>query len=158
MALREAGVRYLVVGGMAVVAHGYGRLTVDIDLFVDLEENNIKAALGALAGLGFQPRVPVTAEQFADRKTRERWSGEKGMRVLNLYSDQHRETPVDIFVYEPLPFAEVMGRAVSVELEEGLSIAFVSIGDLIAMKEGTGRAKDLDDIEHLREIGNEEGY
>jgi hypothetical protein len=36
-ALNHAGVRYLVVGGLAVVAHGVVRFTADIDLVLDPE-------------------------------------------------------------------------------------------------------------------------
>jgi len=35
-ALRDAGVRYLVAGGVAVNAHGYLRLTYDVDLVIQL--------------------------------------------------------------------------------------------------------------------------
>ncbi len=139
------------------MAHGYGRLTIDVDLFVDLEENNVGRALDALAGLGFRPRIPVTAAQFADRRMRERWINEKGMRVLNLYSEEHRETPVDIFAYEPVPFNEAWEEAVFEELEPGLRVPFASARTLIAMKEGSDRAKDRDDVEYLREIQDEQG-
>ena len=37
-ALNVEGVRYIVVGGMAVVLHGHPRMTADIDLIVDLSE------------------------------------------------------------------------------------------------------------------------
>ena len=39
--LEQHNVRFLLVGGMAVVAHGYGRMTYDIDLFIDLTPDNI---------------------------------------------------------------------------------------------------------------------
>ncbi len=40
-ALNDAGVSYLVAGGLAVNAHGYGRATFDIDLVVELEPANV---------------------------------------------------------------------------------------------------------------------
>ena len=40
-ALNKNKVRYLVVGGGAVVLHGVVRMTADLDLFVDLKENNL---------------------------------------------------------------------------------------------------------------------
>jgi phospholipase/lecithinase/hemolysin len=57
-ALNAAGARYLIAGGLAVVAHGYVRFTADLDLILDLEEENAKRALRALAGLGYQPPPP----------------------------------------------------------------------------------------------------
>jgi predicted nucleotidyltransferase len=48
-ALNHRNVRYLVVGGVAVVLHGYARLTADLDLVVDLAEDQATAAIEALA-------------------------------------------------------------------------------------------------------------
>src|SRR5512139_4094919 len=94
-ALNEAGVPFIVVGGLAVNAHGYGRATQDIDLVISLDPAAVRRAFQALASLGYGPRVPVTAEGFADPAQRARWMTEKGMTVLNFHSDRHRETPVD---------------------------------------------------------------
>jgi hypothetical protein len=57
-ALNGAGVRYMVVGGIAVIAHGYVRLTVDVDLLIQLNGANIVRALDSLAGLGYRPGEP----------------------------------------------------------------------------------------------------
>lgn len=43
-ALNEAQVRYLVVGGLAVIAHGYVRYTNDLDLVIQLDEPNARRA------------------------------------------------------------------------------------------------------------------
>ena len=50
-ALNQEQVRRLLVGGMAVVAHGYGRMTFDIDLVIQLSPDNILRAFKALASL-----------------------------------------------------------------------------------------------------------
>ena len=42
-ALREAGVRYLLIGGFAVILHGFVRTTKDIDLLVDPSNDNVAA-------------------------------------------------------------------------------------------------------------------
>ena len=104
-ALNDAEVRVLVVGGLAVNAHGYLRLTKDADLAIDLVPDNIVRAFEALATLGYRPRIPITAAQFADPVLRETWIREKEMKVLQFFSDEHRETPVDVFVIEPFDFA-----------------------------------------------------
>ena len=61
-ALDEARVRYLVVGGLAVIAHGYGRLTMDVDLVVQLEAGNVIAAFEALAKLGYRPMTNTSTD------------------------------------------------------------------------------------------------
>jgi predicted nucleotidyltransferase len=153
-ALNEAGVEYLVAGGIAVNAHGYGRATFDIDLVVDLGPENVELLFRALAELGFQPLVPVDAESFADQETRHRWVVEKGMQVLQFWSDQHRETRIDVFASEPFDFPAESARAIVEELRPGLEIRFVSLETLIEMKVAAGRPKDLDDVEQLR-LANE---
>jgi len=154
-AFENAGVRYLVAGGLAVNAYGYLRFTHDVDLVIQLNPGNIIPAFRALASLGYQPRVPVTAEQFADESQRRQWIAEKGMTVLNFHSDRHRETPLDVFVTEPFDFDREYGAAPKQELKPGLFVRFVSIPTLIAMKEVANRPIDEDDIQHLRWIMEE---
>ena len=80
-ALNASGTRYVVVGGVATVLHGYARLTADIDLILDLEGSAAARAMHALAGLGLQPRAPVDPADFAYSRIREGWLQDKGMQV-----------------------------------------------------------------------------
>lgn len=148
-ALTAGGVRYLVAGGLAVNAHGYIRLTMDIDLVIALEPGNIHKAFQALSGIGYHPTVPIDAEAFSSDGQRQRWRDEKGMRVLNFFSKLHPGTSVDVFVYEPFDFAHEYGIALQAELLPEVDVRFVSIGTLISMKRAAGRPRDLDDIQHL---------
>lgn len=75
--LNDAGVSYIVVGGLAVNAHGYGRMTRDLDLVVRLSPESVQALFLALGGLGYRPRVPVTAAGFGDSAQRQRWIDER---------------------------------------------------------------------------------
>jgi hypothetical protein len=152
-ALDKAGVRYMVAGGLAVNAHGYLRFTKDVDLVVQLAAGNITSAFLALESIGYRPLVPVTAEQFAEATTRDSWIREKGMTVLNFWCDQHRETPVDVFVTEPFAFDEEYARALVKPLGS-IDVRFVSIPTLIRMKELAGRPQDRIDIEYLQKIAN----
>ena len=65
-ALNGAGVPFLVAGGLAVVAHGYGRQTQDLDLVVPVDADTVGRLFAALATLGYAPRVAVTASDVAD--------------------------------------------------------------------------------------------
>ncbi len=69
--LNGTGVRYVVVGGVATLLHGYARLTADVDLAIDLAPEEATKVLQALTQNGFRPQVPVSAETFADAATRE---------------------------------------------------------------------------------------
>lgn len=155
-ALHAAQVRYLVAGGLAVNAHGYVRLTMDIDLVIALEPDNIRQAFQALARIGYRPTVPIDAEAFARPDNRQRWQQEKGMMVLSFFSDQHPETGLDVFVDESFEFGVEYSASLKEELSPGLEVRFVSIPTLIHMKEAAGRPKDIDDIQHLRWIQEDE--
>jgi len=84
------------------------------------------------------------------------WIREKGMKVLQLISDTHQETPINVFVIEPFDFNEEFSRAVcepvSVSGQPPVLARYVAIGALIAMKEAVGRPQDLDDARRLRWI------
>ncbi len=120
-ALNDAGVPFIVVGGLAVNAYGYGRLTWDLDLVIRLERDPVRNAFGALATLGYRPRVPVTAEGFRD-----------------------------IFVTEPFDFDEAYRQALIEELAPGVPVRIVRLATLVQMKRAADRAQDKADIQELR--------
>jgi hypothetical protein len=151
-ALNEAGSRYVIEGGLAVVLHGYGRMTADVDLVVDLNPENSLNTLRALESIGYRPRIPVTSVQFSDSEVREGWILEKGMTVLNLYSDQHPQTSIDVFVAEPFDFDSVYQKAEVQYLDNGTGLRYVDLATLLNMKQEAGRDKGLIDIEQLHMI------
>lgn len=153
-ALNEAQVRYVVVGGLATVLHGHARLTVDLDLVVDLASAEAERAIAALTAIGFVPRLPVDAREFANAETRARWQREEYMQVFPLIDPRDPLRQVDLFVEAPIEFESLWTRAEMVPL--GATTARIAcIDDLIAMKRLAGRAKDLADVEALEAIRNE---
>ena len=151
-ALNESGVPFIVVGGLAVVAHGYGRQTQDIDLVVPLDSVTVPQLFRALASLGYAPRVPVTPEQCADASTRARWIAERNMTVLAFHSEAHADTPIDVFVREPFDFRVEHSRARIVEVAPGVTLRILQLPALIRMKQEAGRPQDLADVAELRRI------
>ena len=149
--LAGAEVRYFVVGGVAVVLHGYLRFTADVDLVVALDRDNVLAALRALASLDYRPRAAVNMEDFGDAALREEWVTEKGLMVFSLWSPLMPATEIDLFVREPVPFEEAWSRVVHADLG-GVDVPVASLSDLIALKRNAGRPKDLLDAEELEKI------
>ena len=151
-ALNDAQVDYLIVGGLAVNAHGFVRLTRDVDIVIRLTPENASKGLHALLAIGYRMSIPEPPEAFADAAARARWREEKGMIVLKLWSDEHRRTPVDIFVYEPFPFESEFARALRLELSPGVSALVVTLETLLEMKRTAGRPQDLLDITELERM------
>ena len=146
-ALNDAGARYVVVGGVAVVLHGHVRLTTDLDLIIDLEPGEARKVLEVLVGLGLRPRAPVNALDLADPTVRERWM-----------VDVTGRREVGILTESPIPFGELWSRSVQLDLA-ATTVRVASIPDLILLKRRVGRAIDLSDIESLEAIlrAKEEG-
>ncbi len=150
-ALNAARVRYLVVGGVAVVLHGHLRTTMDLDLVIELEPENVRQALEALAGLGLQPIVPVPMTAFADPETRESWIREKNMVVFSLWHPSRPTLKIDVFVSEPFDFGATYERAVRVDLGR-TEATVVALDDLITLKREAGRPQDIADVESLARL------
>jgi predicted nucleotidyltransferase len=150
-ALNRAQVRYLVVGGVAVVLHGYLRTTADLDLIVQLERENVLRAVRALGDIQYRPRAPVSAEAFAEREMREQWIREKGLAVFSLWSPAHPTLEIDLFVTEPFEFEAVYARALRVPLKR-TEVTVIGLEDLIALKRQVGRPRDEEDIAALESL------
>src|SRR5437867_5528341 len=149
--LSAIGVRYLVVGGVAVVLHGYARSTANLDIVIDFEADNIDRALRFFEDRGFRPRPPVPLRSFADATERQRWIDEKNLPVFSLWHPDLPFLAIDIFVKEPFPFDEAYQRATRTPLGDSI-VTIASIDDVIAMKRAAGRPQDVIDIEVLLDL------
>ncbi|MEZ4364815.1 MAG: hypothetical protein R2939_00845 [Kofleriaceae bacterium] len=150
-ALEAAAVRYLIVGGVAVVLHGYLRTTADLDLIIGLDADNASRAMTALGALGYQPRAPVAITAYADGAQRQRWIDEKGLTVFSRWDPDDPGAELDLFVEEPLDFEAAFARAVVFDLTT-TQARVVALDDLLALKRRAGRPRDLDDIAALEAI------
>jgi hypothetical protein len=151
-ALNTANVQYLIVGGLAVNAHGFARMTRDVDIVLHLDPANALRGLQSLFQIGYQMAVPARAEDFADSATREQWRTQKNMIVLKLWSDEHQRTPIDIFIYEPFDFLDELKHSLFIELGPDIIAPVVSLPTLLAMKRSAARPQDLIDIAELERI------
>lgn len=141
----------MVVGGVAVVLHGYARLTADVDLVLDLERDAAARAMRALLALGLRPRAPVDAEDFADERVRGRWLRDEGMQVFSIFKPADPLLSVDVFAEPPVDFEGLYARAEVCDVE-AVPVRIASIPDLIRLKRLAGRPRDREDVEKLEEI------
>jgi hypothetical protein len=74
------------------------------------------------------------------------------MIVLKLWSDEHRRTPLYIFVYEPFDLVAEGKLAEPLEISPGVLANVVSLPTLLEMKRAAGRPQDLIDIEELQRM------
>jgi len=149
--LNRQKVRYLVVGGGAVVLHGVVRMTADLDLFVAFEEKNLLKFTNALTMLGYRPKIPVKASDFADKSNREKWKKEKNMLVFSFYHLKRYQDHIDVFVYEPVGFEKAYKER-EIMTADLIKIPVISIKYLKKMKMIAARPQDLADIEALKQV------
>ena len=150
-ALNRKKVKYLVIGGVAVVLHKVMRLTADLDLMIGLQKENVIKFIEALTELGYKPKLPVKAVDFADPLVRGSWIKEKNMKVFSFVHSRQDYKIIDVFVGEPIPFAKAYSRKQVVKAGD-LPIDVISLDDLIALKKLSARDQDLADIKMLEEL------
>jgi hypothetical protein len=129
-AFHAHGVKYLIVGGYAVIFHGQPRTTKDIDFFIRADTANANAVYAALAEFG-APLADIRPEDFADRGS--------------LFRFGHDPCGVDILPDVPgVEFDAAWERRVEglIDPENGLVAFFISRRDLIAAKLASGRIRD----------------
>ena len=147
--LNKRGVEYLVVGGVAVVFHGVVRLTVDLDLLVDLKKENLEEFVAGMTSVGFKPRLPIKPDALLDADERKKWSKEKNMIVFTFYNPLKAYETVDVFIDDPIGFQKAYAKR-KTYCVDGVDVPVISLEHLKKMKKKSGRKQDLADIEALK--------
>lgn len=153
-ALKEGNVDYVVVGGLAVILHGYLRATSDLDLILNLDADNVGNAIYQLKKLGLQPRLPVAIDDFANSAMRREWAETRNMLVFQLWDPENPIRSIDLFIHEPIPFDQLKAAAITKKLDN-LDVRVASIDHLIELKQSVLRVKDIQDIAELKKIKNQ---
>ena len=129
-------VRFLVVGGYAVAAHGHPRYTGDLDLWVWTSPENAHYLLQALDDFGFGA-LGLVAGDFTEPD-----------RVVQLGYPPVR---VDLLTsIDGVDFDECFDRRMELLLD-GLPVPFIALDDLRRNKRASGRPQDLADLAALED-------
>ena len=130
----DHNVRYMVIGGYAVVQYTEPRFTKDLDVLISTDRTNAEAVFNALKEFG-APLAGLTPNDFA----------EEG------FFFQMGVPPVRVDVIMGIPgvqFEECWNRRIEEDFD-GLKVIFISKQDLIASKRAAGRPQDLIDADML---------
>ena len=138
-------IEYVAVGAWAAIAHGVLRATQDVDILPGPGAENLRRLATAICALGGAPRgesqTPVTAKLLA-RDANMRFDTDAGQLDV-LCAEQYRRM-----------FPDLYDRSVVAEVES-VPIRVVSRNDLIRLKAGTGRDRDILDIGDLLALEEE---
>jgi predicted nucleotidyltransferase len=141
-ALTAHGVEFVVVGGLAAIAHGARRMTLDLDIVPRPEAVNFARLAEAVAELGLADETVVDGEfqrldprDDVDLARSRNVTLRTGAGQLDVL-DRAREAP---------PYDDLAARAARLPIA-GVEVRVAGLDDLIAMKLASGRPKDLQDV------------
>jgi predicted nucleotidyltransferase len=137
VSLNANNVRYLLIGGYAVGVYGYSRTTNDIDIFVSDDRENTQRLIAALSDFGVGDTD--LSQIFAEKRSLVEIGVEPVKVQLMNFADG-------------VTFDDAFDRRNVIEVETIL-ISTIGRDDLIANKIASGRHKDLDDVEMLKNLG-----
>lgn len=130
----EHNVRFLIVGGYALAAHGLPRATHHLDAWVWVNPKNAQNIMRALNAFGFQ-NLSLTESDFS-----------KEDAIVQLGYPPFR---IDILTsIDGVAFDQAWEKKIVVELN-GMKVPFIGREDLIANKKAAGRPQDLADVSRL---------
>lgn len=129
--LGRSNVRYVVVGSIAVVLHGFVRPIADLDIVIASTPDEVGGAMHALMCAGFVSSVPLPLETLP---------------MMRMFDHLQRE--IDVFVRYRIPFNELWASAESVRLGGG-TVRVMSLEHLLSERRVNNRPRDLLDIEGL---------
>lgn len=143
--LHEHGIRFVVIGGVAVGAHGYVRATADLDLVPDPDPENLDRLVIALDSL--RATLPTAGNR--------RFSPDGDAGVIRRGGNVTANTKfggLDIVqLAEGVPgYSQLDRDAVDSDLL-GIPVRVCSLARLREMKEAQGRSQDRADLENLPE-------
>jgi hypothetical protein len=148
LALADANVDFVVIGGVAAQVHGSAQLTFDLDVAYARSQRNVTQIVGVLQSLHAELRgVPSGLPFLLDERTLK--AGANLTFATDFGSLDLLAEPAGAPSYDKL-----RADAVSQDVD-GRSVNFASIDHLIAMKEATGRVKDKNAAAELRLLADE---
>jgi hypothetical protein len=142
LAFNAHDVKYLVVGGYAVGVHSEPRATKDLDIFIRTDDENSHAVYRALAAYG-APLQGFSPSDFKDEHGSGFQIGQPPARVDILQR------------IDGISFDEAWQDRVEGLVDGEIQAHVISRDHLIQNKIETGRARDLADVEALREAAPE---
>ncbi len=152
--LVEHGAQFVVIGGLAVAAHGFPRATKDIDLVPAPDAENRRRLYGALRALAAEP---IELGDFGPAELPVPFTPE-GLDEGGNWALRTRAGRVDVlqWVAGIDGYEELRTRALDVEVPEVGQVLFAGYDELVAMKRAAGRPQDDRDLDELRTIRSDD--
>ena len=149
--LTDAGVRFVLIGGMAAILHGDVGVTVDLDVVPDRDAANLERLARALRSLGARIRTEGEPEGLAFDCSAGFFRNLSPDAIVNLTTDAG-DLDVTFCPSGTRGFRDLRRDAIEIEAADGLRILVASLADIIRSKEAAGREKDRLALPRLRRL------
>lgn len=134
--MNEENVDYVILGGHAVIAHGFLRTTGDVDILVRPSTENAERLLRVMKRYGY---------------TNDEFELSDFTRVPSYLSFSRHDGYIDVMTFTPgVTFDECYENRLVLDIY-GTAVSFINLRELIKTKRAVGRPQDLMDIENLPE-------
>ena len=150
----EANVRYLICGGLAVNIYGIPRMTADIDLLLDFEQENILSFEKIMSLFNYKPILPIQLNSLTNAAKRNELKKEKNLIAFSYFNSVENMMSVDVLIDSPLSFEE-MWNAREERKVDNVAVNITSVEHLIEMKKYSNRTQDKQDVVFLTRFKNE---
>jgi hypothetical protein len=147
--LSSRGARFAVAGGFACLAHGVVRVTLDLDLLVEVSDDNLARLWETLSDLGFITQQPVSKADVVSAERLARLAREKHMQALSWVHGTHPFVIVDLLVGEGFQWSTALVEEIHLF---GMPVPVLRREELIRLKRAAGREKDLVDVRELERL------
>jgi hypothetical protein len=149
--LDEAGVQFILIGGMAAILHGDVGVTVDLDIVPERSTPNLQRLASALSGVDARVRAVGAPDGVRFDCSAAFFANLGPDAVVNLTTDAG-DIDVTFVPSGTRGFADLERNAIGVEAVAGLTILVASLEDIIRSKEAANRDKDRQALPRLRRL------
>ena len=151
--LCNEGIKFIIAGGVAGVLNGIERVTMDLDLALELSPENVKKFSGLMKRLGLIPLVPVATEELANPSVVKKMVDEKHAVVFMLADPDFPLRKVDVFLTDNLSYVSLFKSSETLNFD-GVEFRVVTLEKLLELKRAVQppRDKDLWDIQAIEKL------
>jgi hypothetical protein len=148
--LSDHGVRHIIIGGFAVVAHGHVRPSKDLDIVPEPSRGNLELLVTALAAVNAEdiaigdfeaPELPMSAMRLEDLEQGGNFRLTTDLGALDIMQWASGIEEDDLY--------GALDREALEGMVRGVSVRVCGLNHLRAMKRAAGRPQDLEDLDRL---------
>ncbi len=151
--LSAAGVKFIITGGVAMVLRGAERMTMDLDISVERESENLDRFLKSMEEMGMRPRAPIAPETLLDEDVLKSFVEEKSALVFTFIHPDEPFRQIDVFIIDEMSYEKLFPLSDDMMIH-GKPVRVLHLDGLIQTKMQVNPPRDTDiwDLNVLKKL------